>query len=116
MGEPNGVSRIRRIAIRAHLLWLVVVAGTVALTLVHVAQVTKARPGDCDGIGFGCSLHGADAVVFAALYVVPIALVVLALGHTIIALIAHRAAVRARSLGPSDRSGRSVRANFSKRG
>jgi len=91
MGEPNGVSRIRRIAIRAHLLWLVVVAGTVALTLVHVAQVTKARPGDCDGIGFGCSLHGADAAVFAALYVVPIALVVLALGHTIIALIAHRA-------------------------
>ena len=72
-------------------MWFVVVAGTVTLLLVYVAQVNKARPGECDGIGFGCSLHGADAAGFAALYVVPIALVVLALGHTTIALVAHRA-------------------------
>lgn len=91
MGEPNGVSRIRRIAIGAHLLWFVVVAGTAALLLVHVAQITKARPGECDGIGFGCSLHGADAAGFAAIAVVPIALLVLALGHAIIAVVAYRA-------------------------
>src|SRR5437588_10871766 len=94
MGERPSRDGIRRRATRAHVTWVVVVAGAVALILLRVAQVTKLRPGECDGIGFGCSLHGADAAAAAAIVVVPVALLVLAIGHFVIAVIARRRRAR----------------------
>jgi hypothetical protein len=94
MGDPGVRDRTRRNAILAHAIWTVVVAGAVASILFQIAEATKAQRGDCDGIGFGCSLHGVDAAGFAAILVVPIALVVMAIGHVTIALLARAAAAR----------------------
>ena len=65
---------------------LVIVAATAAL-LLAIAQSTKAQPGECNGIGFGCSLHGKDAAGFAAIFVVPVALALLVVGNAVIAFI-----------------------------
>jgi hypothetical protein len=65
---------------------LVIVAATTAL-LLAIAHATKAQPGECNGIGFGCSLHGKDAAGFAAIFVVPAALALLVIGNAVIAVI-----------------------------
>jgi len=59
----------------------------VVATTILVALGSRDRPeGACSGIGFGCQLWGADLAGFAALFIVPIALAVMLLGHLFIAL------------------------------
>ena len=70
-----------------HAVWTLLIAGAAAATLLSVA-LSKTPPGQCEGIGWGCSLHGRDAALFAAIFVVPIALAMLVLGNAIIAVVA----------------------------
>jgi hypothetical protein len=69
----------------------VVIVVSAAILSLAIAQVTKADPGDCSGIGFGCSLHGWDAAGFAAIFVIPAALAILVVGNVIIAVVASAA-------------------------
>ncbi len=58
----------------------------VTALLVAIAQ-TDQPEGQCTGLGFGCTISGADLAAFAAMYIVPVALVLLAVGHAVIALV-----------------------------
>jgi uncharacterized membrane protein len=78
-----------------HAVWTLLIAGAATATLLSVA-LSKTPPGQCEGIGWGCSLHGGDAALFVAIFVVPIALVMLILGNAIIAVVAWLLRRRAR--------------------
>ncbi|ONH23466.1 hypothetical protein [Pseudofrankia asymbiotica] len=61
-GDQDGGERPRGSAYT----WAValVVAGYLAAFTFAYATAAPARGGECSGIGFGCSLHGHDAVTF----------------------------------------------------
>lgn len=73
-----------------HLVWFLFVTGATAAFLIFVAVKTRAHSGELNGIGFGASLHGSDAAGFFAIFVVPVAIVILLIGHGLIALIGGR--------------------------
>jgi len=69
----------------AHVVWASVVIGVVAIVLLAVAQTENPNPADqCEGIGWGCQLYGGDLAGFVAMFLVPIALVILLIGHFLI--------------------------------
>ena len=70
-----------------HAAWSVLVAG-VAVAILLSAALSKPEPGQCEGIGWGCSLYGGDAAAFDAIVVVPIALAALAVGNVAISVVA----------------------------
>ncbi len=76
----------RRGQARVHVIWTVVVVGAAAFVLLAVAS-TRPKAGQCEGIGWGCNLYGSDAALFAAVFVVPIALALLLVGNVIIATV-----------------------------
>ena len=67
-----------------HIVWATFVIGVVAVILVAAGQ-THMSEGDCSGIGFGCSLYGADVAGFLAIIIVPPAIGILVVGHALIA-------------------------------
>lgn len=71
-----------------HIAWAALVVGVVGLILLAVGQ-TRLSQGQCSGIGFGCSLGGADAAGFFAILIVPPAIGILAVGHALIAVAQH---------------------------
>ena len=70
-----------------HATWTAVIVVGVAATSISLA-LTKPGPNDCEGIGFGCELYGGDAALFAAVFVVPLAIGLLLVGNGIIAFVA----------------------------
>ena len=70
----------------SHLIWAGFIVSVVAALLIAVAQ-TDQPAGQCSGLGWGCTLSGADLAAFAAMLVVPIALVVMAIGHVLVAFV-----------------------------
>jgi hypothetical protein len=79
---PSSRSRVR---IWPHLVWAGFIVSVVAALLVAVAQ--SATPhAECGGYGLGC-MSGPALAAFTAMYVVPIALVVMAIGHVLIAFV-----------------------------
>jgi hypothetical protein len=59
--------------------------GLTAAILITVA-LSKAPPGKCEGIGWGCNLYGGDAALFEAIFLVPVALALVVVGNFVIAL------------------------------
>jgi hypothetical protein len=48
------------------------------------AGQTDHPPGQCHGLGWGCTISGGDLAAFWAMILVPPALLVLAVGHAVI--------------------------------
>ncbi len=69
-----------------HLIWFLAVALPVTWLIIGAGQ-TEQQPGQCSGIGWGCSLSGSDAAAFVAIIVVPPALAILAIGHGVIGVV-----------------------------
>lgn len=90
-GSPPGRRASRRSVLRAspHAVWAVVVVVPFGAYLAWLSQTTL-PPGQCTGLGWGCSVAGWDAVGLAAIiYGVPLAALWFA-GHLLIALIRRR--------------------------
>jgi hypothetical protein len=85
--DANGVrSRSRRRQVIVHVVWTILVVAAAAFVLLSIAS-TRPKPGQCEGIGWGCNLYGGDAAFFAAFFVVPIALALVLVGNAIIAFL-----------------------------
>lgn len=110
MGPVPSVDR-RRLSPWPHVIWVVVVGAVVTTVLVVVAGTDRPE-GQCDGIGWGCTMSGEDVAGFVALLIVPPAAVVLAVGHLVIWIVARRVGPRPRgsSNGSSRRWARDDRA------
>jgi hypothetical protein len=70
-----------------HAAWSALVAGVAVASLLSAA-LSKPGPGQCEGIGWGCSLYGGDAAAFDAIFIVPIALAALVVGNVAISVVA----------------------------
>ena len=84
---------------KIHLAWAALVLVPFTAWLLVLSQSTLA-PGQCSGIGWGCSLAGMDAVGLAIIVFGPFVLAFLAFGHGVIGFVLSR---RHRASG-SDRS------------
>ncbi len=79
--------------------------GLAAFILI-AAALSKPPPGQCEGIGWGCNLYGADAAAFDAIFVVPIALALVILGNAFIWLIGWAVDRSQRGSAPARAAGR----------
>ena len=77
-----------------HLVFTMLVVGLAASVLLAEA-LSKPPPGACEGIGWGCNVYGTDAAFFAALFVVPVTLMMLLVGNALIAVVARASRKRA---------------------
>jgi hypothetical protein len=84
--------RSPRPVVTVHLCWAGLVSTIVAGLLLAAASTTQPE-GQCEGLGFGCTISGADLAAFVAIFIVPIALAVLVIGHLVITIV-HLAIVR----------------------
>ena len=84
MEADVGLMRSRRRQGWVHVTFTIVVVGFTASILI-TAALSKPPPGRCEGIGWGCNLYGGDAALFEAIFLVPIALLLLLVGNAIIA-------------------------------
>lgn len=71
---------------RAHATWASVVIALV-LIMLGMAASTEQPEGVCSGIGWGCELSGAALAGFVAMLIVPVAVVVLPVGHLLISAV-----------------------------
>ena len=74
---------------KIHLAWAALVVTPFAVWLLALWQTTLA-PGQCSGIGWGCSLAGTDAVGVAIIVFGPFVLAFLVLGHGVIGFVLRR--------------------------
>ena len=87
--DPTNHTREARLSPWPHVMWFGLVAGFVGVILL-AAGSTDHPEGQCSGIGWGCTLSGGDLAAFVGGYLVPPALIVLGLGHLVIAAIQRR--------------------------
>ena len=78
---------IRPYAVALGLLWGLPLLLVVAL---HYLLPTDVPGGGCEGIGFGCSLAPADAVVLFGMFAAPVLLLVGLVVCVVIAVVTHR--------------------------
>ena len=90
--------RSSRSKLTIHLVWAGVVLLPFAAWLL-VLGFSELPPGQCSGIGWGCSLAGLDAVGFALVVFGPFVLALLAVGHGVIGFVYRR---RDRAVAPTE--------------
>jgi len=71
---------------RTHVCWAGFVIGGFVLVLIGAA-LSGQPEGSCSGIAFGCRLSGPDLALLLAIFVGPVVLVALGVGHTVIGLV-----------------------------